>query len=604
MTNDERMTKSEARRRSALAERGNTPSATRFVIRHSSFFRASSFVIRHFPAMLLLIAVAGCRREAAPAPPPTGPIELHDVTRECGVTFVHKDGSSGRRFIIEPMCAGMATFDYDNDGLIDIYFLNGAALPGTKYDVPPKNGLYRNLGNFQFVDVTDESGAGDEGFGLGVTAGDFDNDGDQDLYLNNAGRDVLLRNNGDGTFSDATAEAQIDNGDLVGAGTAFFDMEGDGDLDLYVANYLEFDINEHVERTVNGFPSYPSPRDFNPVPDRLFRNNGDGTFTDVSAESGISAVAGRGMGMICADCDNDGDTDVFVLNDFGANFFFQNDGTGKFEETAVLTGLAYNGLGQENASMGVDCADVNNDGLLDFFMTDYQGEFVVLYRNLGGGRFEDATQETHAGDGSYNHVNWGTGLIDFDNDGDRDIFIANGHTEDNIDLYSSSTGYKVKNQVLMNKGNGTFVDISDTCGDGLSPVCSSRGTAFDDLDNDGDIDGVVLNAREMPTVMRNDSPRSGHWIQLLLTGTRINRDAVGSRVTVVAGDLSQIAEVHSGRSYQSHFGTRLHFGLGKRDRVDRIEIRWLGGGSSVYENLAVDKLYRIIEGNSSPMPSP
>jgi len=553
--------------------------------------------------LLLLVALASCRRQTPQPPSPAGPIQLRDVSHQCGVTFLHRDGSSGRRFIIEPMSAGMATFDYDNDGLIDIYLLNGASLPGMQYDVPPKNGLYRNLGDFQFVDVTDQSGAGDTGFGLGVTAGDYDQDGDQDLYVNNAFRDVLLRNNGDGTFSDATDESGVDNGDVVGAGACFLDIEADGDLDLYVGNYLEFDINEHVERTVNGFPSYPSPRDFNPVQDRLFRNDGNGTFTDVSVESGIAAVVGRAMGMISTDADNDGDTDVFVLCDFAVNLYFENDGTGRFEETAVLTGLAYNGLGQENASMGVDCADLNGDGLLDFFMTDYQGEFVVYYRNLGGGRFEDATQETHAGDGSYNHVNWGTGLIDFDNDGDRDIFIANGHTEDNVDLYSSSTSYKVKNQVLMNKGGGYFTDVSETCGDGLAPACASRGTAFDDLDNDGDIDGVVLNAREAPTVIRNESPR-GHWIELLLTGTQANRDGVGSRVTVVAGDLSQIAEVHSGRGYQGHFGTRLHFGLGRRDRVDRLEIRWHGGGTSVLADLTADRLYRVIEGQNVAIPSP
>lgn len=553
--------------------------------------------------LLLLVALASCRRPTPQPPSPAGPIQLRDVSRQCGVTFLHRDGSSGRRFIIEPMSAGMATFDYDNDGLIDIYLLNGASLPGMQYDVPPKNGLYRNLGDFQFVDVTDQSGAGDTGFGLGVTAGDYDQDGDQDLYVNNAFRDVLLRNNGDGTFADATDESGVDNGDVVGAGACFLDIEADGDLDLYVGNYLEFDIHEHVERTVNGFPSYPSPRDFNPVQDRLFRNDGNGTFTDVSVESGIAAVVGRAMGMISADADNDGDTDVFVLCDFAVNLYFENDGTGRFEETAVLTGLAYNGLGQENASMGVDCADLNGDGLLDFFMTDYQGEFVVYYRNLGGGRFEDATQETHAGDGSYNHVNWGTALIDFDNDGDRDIFIANGHTEDNVDLYSSSTAYKVKNQVLMNKGGGYFTDISETCGDGLAPACASRGTAFDDLDNDGDIDGVVLNAREAPTVMRNESP-GGHWIELLLTGTQANRDGVGSLVTVVAGDLSQIAEVHSGRGYQGHFGTRLHFGLGRRDRVERLEIRWHGGGTSVLADLTADRLYRVIEGQNVAIPSP
>ena len=247
--------------------------------------------------------------------------------------------------------------------------------------------------------------------------------------------------------------------------------------------------------------------------------------------------------------------------------------------------------------MGVDCGDVNNDGLLDFFMTSYQTEYPVLYRNQGQGRFEDATLETRAGVGSFAHVNWGTGLVDFDNDGDRDLYIANGHTEDNVDLYDSSTAYKVRNLLLMNTGKGDFVDVSDQGGDGMLPVHSSRGAAFDDLDNDGDIDCVVQNARERPTVLRNESTKARHWIELRLTGIKGNRDAIGARVTVVSGDLTQVAEVHSGRGYQSHFGSRLHFGLGKRNVVDRIEIRWLGGGSDVVEHVQVDRLYRILEGS-------
>lgn len=546
-----------------------------------------------------LVFSLGCRRQQPEMAAETvveGPIHLRDVTRSTGIDFVHYDGSSGRRFIIEAMSAGLATLDYDNDGLIDIYFLNGAPLPGARVDEPPINRLYRNLGDWTFVDVTQASGTGDDGFGLGVTVGDYNNDGFPDLYINNHGPNVLLRNNGDGTFTDVTAEAGVGNDALVGAGAAFLDIEGDGDLDLYVANYLEFDENEHVERTVNGFPSYPSPRDFAAVPDRLYRNEGDGTFTDISAEAGISGIAGRGMGMVCADDDNDGDTDIFVLNDFGVNFYFRNDGTGNFEEMAILVGLGYNGYGQENASMGVDCADVNNDGLLDFFMTCYQTEYPVFYRNLGEGRFEDATMETQAGVNVFPHVNWGTALIDFDNDGDRDLFIANGHTEDNIDLYDTSTGYKVRNSLLMNDGRGHFTDISDRCGDGLAPIKASKGVAFDDLDNDGRIDGVVLNARELPTVLRNDSDESGNWIQLHLKGTTANRDAVGTRVTVVSGDLAQVAEVHSGRGYQSHFGTRLHFGIGARETVDRIEIRWLGREIEVLEDVPINQLHLIVQG--------
>ncbi len=568
--------------------------------RHSRY----GCIVTSCAVIALLASQAACHREEVKPPKPLGgPIQLHDISRQTGIDLVHTDGSSGRRYIVEPMCAGMALLDYDNDGLIDVYFLNGAPLPGSNFKVKPKNRLYRNLGNWKFQEVTGPSGAGDEGFGLGVTVADFDNDGDQDIYLNNSGPNTLLRNNGDGTFCDITERAGVMNGNRVGAGAVFFDMDADGDLDLYAANYLVFDPAEHVQRTVQGYPSYPSPRDFQAIPDSLFRNEGDGTFTDISQESTVADHAGTGMGIVACDADDDGDTDIFVLNDVRENFFFRNDGNGQFTEVAMLVGLAYNAFGQENASMGVDCADINNDGLLDFYMTSYQTENPVYYRNLGEGRFEDATQEAHAGAGLFPYVNWGPGIVDFDNDGDRDIFVANGHTEDTIDLYDSSTAYRARNTLLMNTGDGKFVNASDKSGDGLAPVHASRGTAFNDLDNDGDVDAIVVNSREQPTIMRNDSGQSNdhksHWVELRLFGVQANRDGVGSRVTVTAGDLVQIAEVHSGRGYQSHYAMRMHFGLGAHGTIDRLDIRWSGSGThDTFEDVRVDQIYDIIEGRT------
>ena len=527
-----------------------------------------------------------------------GPIQLRDVTQQTRITFKHNDGSSGRRYIIEAMSAGLALFDYDGDGLVDIYFLNGAPLLGTEVDVPPKNALYRNEGNWTFTDVTQEAGVGDTGFGLGVAVGDYDNDGDPDLYLNNYGRNVLYRNNADGTFTDVTEQGGVDNGNLVGAGACFFDMDVDGDLDLYVGNYIDFRYDLHVERTFDGFPVYPQPRDYVPVPDTLYRNNGNGTFTDVSEESGIARHAGTSMGIVCVDYDGDNDTDVFVLNDVGPNFLFQNDGTARFEEVGTVVGAAYNLYGSDNASMGMDCGDYDNDGRLDFFMTSYAGEPPVLYRNVGEGILEDVTCLTGAGSGSVPYVNWGTGLVDFDNDGDRDIFVAQGHIEDNVDLFDGSTRYRVPNTVLMNTGAGQFVDVSKQCGDGSLSAFSSRGAAFDDLDNDGDIDAVVLNSRECPTVLRNESEIPNRWIQICLRGVTSNRDGVGAQVTVVAGDLVQVDEVHSGRGYQSHWGSRLHFGLARCDRVERIEVRWIGGGTDVLTNVALDRSITITEGSA------
>ncbi|NUQ62618.1 MAG: CRTAC1 family protein [Pirellulales bacterium] len=524
------------------------------------------------------------------------PILLRDVTRRTGITFRHTDGSSGRRYIVETVSAGLALFDYDQDGDIDIYFLNGAPLPGTEVDETPTNALYRNDGGWKFVDVTREANVGDPKYGLGVAAADYDNDGDQDVYVNNFGPNVLYRNNGDGTFSDTTNKAGVANGHRVGAGVSFLDIDKDGYLDLYVSNYVVFSFELHRPLTVLGIPTYRTPSDYAPDPDTLYRNQGDGTFEDVSASSGIAAHAGTGMGIVSADYDNDGDTDVFVCNDVHANFLFQNDGKGHFDEVAMISGTAFDYSGAAQGSMGVDCGDYNNDGLLDFFQTSYQGQMPALYRNLGAGMFEDVTLQARAGISAFPHVNWGTGFVDFDNDGDRDIFLACGHLMDNIELRDDTTSYLARNILLLNTGNGQFLDVSESSGDGMDVKLSSRGTGFDDLDNDGDIDVVVLNSRREPTILRNDSANDHHWLQVHLQGVHTNRDGVGSRVKVVAGDLTQIDEVHSGRGYQSHHGSRLHFGLGRRDRVDRVEVRWLGGAVEVFDEIGVDRLIKLKEG--------
>ena len=532
-----------------------------------------------------------------------GSIALRDVTGETGITFRHTDGSSGQRYIVESVSSGLALFDYDRDGYVDIYFLNGAPLRGTKYSVPPKNALYRNEGGFKFADVTDEAGVGDTGYGLGVAVGDYDNDGDLDLYVNNYGPNVLYRNNGNGTFTDVTKQAGVDNGHKVGAAVHFLDMDKDGDLDLFVANYLNFTYENHLMRTSKGVPKYAGPMDFPPMPNDLFRNNGDGTFTNVSEESGVAAHKGWGMGGVCADYDNDGDTDIYIANDVAANFLFENDGTGKFEEVGLITGLAYDLHGDEHGSMGIDCGDYDNDGRLDFYQTCYSRELATLYKNLGDRMFEDVTLMIGAGAGTFGDVTWGNGFVDFDNDGDRDIFVACGHLQDNVELYDDTATTLAQNVLLMNAGDGKFVNVSDQSGDGMKVKLRSRGAGFDDLDNDGDIDVVILNSRAEPTVLRNDSQTGNHWIDVRLRGVKTNRDGVGAHVKVIAGDLTLLDEVHSGRSYQSHYGMRLHFGLGKRERVDRIEVRWIGGGVDVFEDIAVDQLITLTEG-SSKVPTP
>ena len=526
-------------------------------------------------------------------------IRLRDVTDKTGITWRHTDGSGGKRYIVETVTAGLATFDYDGDGLIDIYFVNGAPLKGTDVDVLPRNALYRNLGNFRFEDVTDRAGVGDAGHGLGATVGDYDNDGDPDLYVSNYGPKVLYRNNGDGTFTDVTQEAGVADGNQVGAGACFLDIEGDGDLDLYVANYVDFAYETYTPHVVDGRHIYPSPMMYNRMNDTLFRNNGDGTFTDVTRQAGIvEDEAGTGMGIICADDDNDGDTDIFVLNDVARNYFYENDGAGRFQEVSIFRALAFDAQGRYLASMGVDCADYDNDGWLDFFQTAYSEQQPALYRNSGEGFFDDVTTLAMPGTSALPHINWGPIFGDFDNDGDQDLFIANGNTQDNLEAYSSSAPYEARNALLMNTGDGKFVEVTDQCGDGLAPARSSRGSAAEDLDNDGDLDLVVLNARREPTIIRNDSPRRGnHWIQIELRGVKSNRDGVGAHVRVTAGGETQLKEVHSGRGYQSHFGSRLHFGLGPQNRIESIEVRWIGGTADVFTNVDVDRRIILTEGS-------
>jgi len=528
-------------------------------------------------------------------------IQLREVTRGTGIAFVHTDGSSGRRYIVETVCCGLALLDYDGDGDADIYFVNGAPLPGAPKEPPPRNALYRNDGGWKFTDITAQAGVGDTGYGLGVCTGDYDNDGDPDIYVNNFGPNVLYRNNGDGTFTDATREAGVGAGNQVGAGACFLDMDADGDLDLFVANYVGFNFQNHQISYMSGFPAYVGPLHYPPTANVLYRNRGDGTFEDVSVASGIAAHLGTGMGLIAADYDNDGDTDIVVGNDLGANFVFQNDGRGRFTDVGVSSGLAYDAMGNVHGTMAVECGDWNHDGWLDFYMTSYQRQLASLLQSHRGAFFEDVTRVTGAGTDTYSHVTWGTALVDLDNDTQRDLFVACGHLIDNVDQFDDTTSYHARNLVLQNTGRGRFVNVSDRCGDGLLPKLSSRGAAFDDLDNDGDVDVVILNSRSGPTLLRNDSPSHHHWLQVQLRGTRTNRDGIGARVSVTSGDLTQIDEVHSGRSYQSDFGKRLQFGLGPRRTVEQVRVQWIGGSVDVLRNVPVDQLITVVEG-SHPTP--
>lgn len=524
-------------------------------------------------------------------------VRFRDVTAATGIDFVHTDGGSGNYFIIETVASGLATFDYDNDGLVDIYFLNGSALPGMKVDKPPCNRLYKNLGGFRFIDVTEKAGVGDTGYGLAVATADFDNDGDQDIYISNWGPNVFYRNNGDGTFTDVTRQTGTAAAfpDKAGAGVAFLDADRDGWLDLFVSNYLRFTTEMDVRAYWKGLRIYPDPSRFAVFPDMLFRNNRDGTFRDISEESGVNKHRGRGMGIVCADYDNDGDTDIFVNSDGPpGNSLLKNDGTGRFEDIGMLAGVAFDSAGLAHGAMGVDAGDYDNDGRLDFYVTSYQGQLATLYRNLGDDLFDDVTQLTGAGTRSLNQVTWGCTLADFNNDGFKDIFYVCGHLIDNIEQLDDTTSLAASPVLLLNDGTGKFVDVSMEAG--LTMKSVGRGAAFDDLDNDGLLDVVILNTRRPPTVLRNETVTSNHWLQVQLVGRRTNRDGVGCHVIVQTGGRTQVDEVHSGRGYQSHYGMRLHFGLGPHQTVDRLEVRWLSGHVDVFKNIPADRRIVVTEG--------
>jgi len=546
---------------------------------------------RFLAGLILLSSLAACMAE---------PIRMLDVTGQTGITFRHHNGFSETYHIAETVCAGLASFDYDNDGDLDLYFINSALPKSKQMTAPLRNALYRNDGHWRFTEVTASAGVGDMGFGLGVAVADYDNDGNQDIYLNNYGPNVLYRNNGDGTFTDVTAAAGVANDSAIGAGANFLDIDGDGDLDLYVSNYVQYREADTYHTTRAGHMAYlgPAATIYKNTRDILYRNNGDGTFTDITDASGIGAHKGSGMGTICGDIDNDHDTDIIVANDMTGNFLFLNDGHGQFEEMGLFAAMAYDQHGEEQGGMGAELGDYDNDGLLDLYITAYQDQLGPFYRNLGDGLFEDVTTQTGAWAGTVSCVTWGSSLVDFDQDGYHDLFVACGHLQPNVEAYDDRTTFDQFNKLYRNDGKGKFIDVSNESGPGLQVKRSSRGAVFDDFDNDGDVDIAILNSGRAPTLLKNDSPHQGHWLQIKLQGTKTNRDGVGARVKVVAGDLTLIDEVHSGRGYQSHSGTRLYFGLGKRQRVDQVEVHWIGGGLDLFKDIKADQLVTLVEGQA------
>jgi len=547
----------------------------------------------------MLAATALAPRSAPSATKPSAiSVIFVDVAASSGITFQHDNAATPDKYLIATMGAGAAWIDYDQNGLYDLYLVNGAATKVYSPKSPLRGALYRNNGDGTFTDVTLKAGVGAEGlFGMGVAVGDYDNDGFPDLLIAGYDRCILFHNNGDGTFTDVTEKAGVSNAGRWASSAAWFDYDNDGRLDLIIANYVDWspERNFFCGDTTPGMRSYCHPDDFNPQPPTLYHNNGDGTFTDVSKVSGVGAKGGNGLGVVTFDYDNDGWQDIFISNDHMANFLFHNNGDGTFKEIGYAAGVAVSDDGQFEAGMGVDAADTTGSGRLDLAVAHLDMQLARLYRNQPDG-FEDATLVSNIGYITYKFSEFGLKFMDFDNDGARDLFMATGHVLDNIERYRGDVHYNEPKLMFRNKGDGTFENVSARLGADFLLPRASRGCAVGDFDNDGDLDILVSNCGQRAQLLRNDGGNANHWLEILLIGTSSNRDGVGARVKVTAGDLILHDQRKGGMSYQSAQDPRLHFGLGQRTKIDAIEVIWPSGATTRLTDLKADQIIAIKEG--------
>ena len=512
-----------------------------------------------------------------------------------GIDFKHTDGKSEKRLFNEFLGSGGGFFDYDNDGDLDIYLVNGASQIASPDKNPSTNALYRNNGDGSFSNVTELTGTGSTSYGTGCTVGDYDNDGDLDLYIANFGPNVLYQNSGKGTFIDVSMQSGVANSQW-GTSCAFADVDNDGNLDLYITNYADYAVKNDKKCYVRGIWQYCGPRSYPPDTDIFYHNNGNGMFTDLTEKSGFLDVpACHGLGVAFGDYDNDGDQDLYVANDQDPNFLFQNQGSGKFEETALLSGVSYSDMGKEEAGMGTTFGDYDNDGLLDLTVSNFQKETNTLYHNEGSGFFADVTTLAGIGEITYSYLGWGIAFFDYNNDGYKDIFVANGHVLDNITDIDRSTTYPQRNLLFRNLGDGTFEDVSNQSGSGLTLQKVSRTVALGDYDNDGDLDILVTNWNQTADLLRNEGGNLNNWIQINVVGTKSNKSGIGTRIKLVAGNLKQYQEVQSGGSYLAFSDLRTHFGVGNAKRIDLVEILWPSGHIDKYKDLAVNHRFIATE---------
>ncbi len=562
--------------------------------------RLAAFLRRDAPA-----------HQAAPSAPanPLG-VSFLNVAREAGLNAKTIFGGEHKnKYLLETTGCGVAFYDYDNDGWLDIFLVNGSRLEGFPPGQAPTNRLFKNNRDATFTDVTVKAGLVHSGWGQGVCVGDYDNDGFDDLFVTYFGKNVLYHNNGDGTFTDVSAKAGVaGNGKRWNTGCSFVDYDRDGRLDLFVANYIDLDlatapVPESGPCLYKGVMVACGPPGLPGGKNILYHNNGDGTFTDVSESSGILKTNGTfGLGVLTADLDNDGWPDIYVANDSQASALYQNKKNGTFTDIAIEAGCALSPDGKPQAGMGVSAADYDLDGNLDIVKTNFAGDTPSLYRNLGGANFEDATFP--AGLGAHTqYLGWGCGFFDMDNDGWPDILICNGHVYPEVEQLKTEAGYPQQKLLYKNLRNGRFADVSSQAGPGITVPVASRGCAFGDFDNDGDLDVVVNTVNDYPQLLRCDLATQNNWLKVKLIGTKSNRSAIGARLRCVShppGESKphqQIDEVRSGGSYFSQNDLRIHFGLGKAEKVALLEIRWPSGLLETLKDLAPNQLLLVKEGS-------
>jgi hypothetical protein len=553
---------------------------------------------RDILAGLVSTALAGRYSQLLSAVPASQfPFERMPVS-VTGISWTHVNGKSTQKYLPETTGAGCAFLDYDNDGWMDIYLVNSGKCDFYSPNPPLRNALYRNNRDGSFTDVTEKAGVAAGGFGQGVAVGDYDRDGFPDLYVTQYGRSILFHNNGDGTFTDVTENAGVAAPGWASS-AVWFDYDNDGLLDLFVCQFVDFSKEKNKPCGIHddGKWHYCIPKIYQPMPSWLFHNNGDGTFTDVSKSSGIAAHPGKAWGAVACDVSNDGWTDLFVANDTVANFLFMSDGKGKFTETGTEAGVAYSANGKPRSGMGVDAADFNEDGWQDLFVANLDREDFAIYRNNHDGTFDDFAAPTGIAKATRAMSGWGLKFFDYDNDGNLDLLLANGNPDDLITSLHGESAYE--EPLLLFRGNGkSFENVSAQSGPIFSTMMSARGLALGDFNNDGAVDVLISVNNGAPLLLRNNAAKENHWLGIRLVGKKSNPDAVGARVSYQAGDLKRSRMKVGGGSYLSSHDPRIVLGLGSREKIDWLEIKWPlpGGGTQRFVNPPIERYITIVEG--------